>query len=71
MNIFVQNTKTLKYVQADGKWTSQREKALVFQTWLEALCFCLNRHLSGMQIRGESPSSGLSFTVPVAKTWKD
>ena len=65
MNILLQNKKTLTYVTDLSMWTMQREKAHLFETGIEALFFCFNRHLKNMQILGTFANSRMNFTIPV------
>jgi hypothetical protein len=65
MNILLQNTKTLSYVTDVSTWTMQRGKAHLFETGIEALFFCFNRHLRNMQILGEFADPRINFTMPV------
>jgi hypothetical protein len=65
MNILLQNKKTSTYVTDLSTWTMQREKAHVFETGIEALFFCFNRHLRNMQIQGEFVNPRMNFTMPV------
>jgi hypothetical protein len=65
MNIVLQNKKTLTYVTDLSTWTRQREKAHLFETGIEALFFCFNRHLKNMQILGEFVNPRINFTMPV------
>ena len=65
MNIFLQNKRTLSYVTGLSGWTADREKARVFETGIEALFFCFNRHLKNMQILGEFVNPRMNFTIPV------
>ena len=65
MNILLQNKKTLTYVTDLSTQTMQREKAHLFETGIEALFFCFNRHLKHMQILGEFINPQLNFTIPV------
>jgi len=37
----------------------------VFETGVEALFFCFNRHIRNMQILGEFANPQMNFTVPV------
>ena len=64
-NILLQNKKTLNYVTDLPAWTMQREKAHQFETGIDALFFCFNRHLKNMQILGEFVNPQMNFTVPV------
>ena len=65
MNILLQNKKTFSYVTDLSTWTMQREKAHLFETGIEALFFCFNRHLRNMQILGEFVDPRMNFTIPV------
>jgi hypothetical protein len=65
MNILLQNKKTLTYITDLSKPTMQREKAHRFETGIEALFFCFNRHLKNMQILAEFLNPRLNFTMPV------
>jgi hypothetical protein len=65
MNIFLQNKSTLNYVKRLSGWTTKRKKARVFETGLEALFFCFNRHIPNMQILGEFADARMNFTFPV------
>ena len=65
MNILLQNKKTLTYVTDLSACTTQREKAHMFGTGIEALFFCFNRHLKNMQILGEFANPLMNFTMPV------
>jgi O-acetylhomoserine/O-acetylserine sulfhydrylase-like pyridoxal-dependent enzyme len=65
MNILLQNKKTLTYVTDLSTQTMQREKAHLFETGIEALFFCFNRHLKNMQILGEFVNPLMNFTMPV------
>ena len=65
MNILLQNKQTLTYVTDRSTWTTQREKAHLFGTGIEALFYCFNRHLKNMQILGEFVNPRLDFTMPV------
>jgi hypothetical protein len=65
MNILLQNKKTLSYVTGPSSWTAERKRAHVFETGLEALFFCFNRHIHNMQILGEFANARLNFTIPV------
>jgi len=65
MNILLQNKKTLSYVKGLSTWTMKHQKAHVFETGLEALFFCFNRHIKNMQILGEFVNPRFNFTIPV------
>jgi O-acetylhomoserine/O-acetylserine sulfhydrylase-like pyridoxal-dependent enzyme len=65
MNILLQNKKTLTYVTDLSARTMQREKAHRFETGIEALFFCFNRHLKNMQILGDFLDPRMNFTIPV------
>jgi len=65
MNILLQNKKSLTYVTDLPTPTMEREQAHRFETGIEALFFCLNRHLKNMQILGEFLNPRLNFTMPV------
>ena len=65
MNILLQNKQTLSYVTDRSTWTTQREKAHLFGTGIEALFYCFNRHLKNMQVLGEFVNPRLDFTMPV------
>jgi hypothetical protein len=65
MNILLQNKKTLTFVTGPSTSTMQREKAHRFETGVEALFFCFNRHLKNMQILAEFVNPRLNFTMPV------
>jgi hypothetical protein len=65
MNIVLQNKKTLSYVTGLSTWTRHHEKAHLFGTGIEALFYCLNRHLKNMQILGEFVNPRFNFTMPV------
>jgi len=52
-------------VEGATRWTTKREKAHVFETGVEALFFCFNRHIRNMQILGEFANPQMNFTVPV------
>ena len=65
MNILLQNKKTFGYVTDLSSWSTQREKAHLFETGIEALFFCLRRHLKNMQILGEFANPRFNFTIPV------
>lgn len=62
MNVLLQNKSTLDYVQSPSGWTTNHEKARVFETGLEALFFCFNRHVTNMQILGEFADTRMNFT---------
>jgi len=66
MNVLLQNKRTLNYVKGLSGWTTKREKARVFETGLEALFFCFNRHVTNMQILGEFVDARMNFTFPVS-----
>ena len=66
MNVLLQNKSTLNYVKGLSDWTTKREKARVFETGLEALFFCFNRHITNMQILGEFADARINFTFPVS-----
>ena len=66
MNVLLQNKSTLNYVQGLSGWTTKHEKARVFETGLEALFFCFNRHITNMQILGEFADARMNFTFPVS-----
>jgi hypothetical protein len=65
MNILLQSKKTLSYITDLSTWTKQHEKARLFETGIEALFFCFNRHLKNMQILGEFVNPRINFTIPV------
>ena len=65
MNILLQNKKTRAYVTDLPACTMQREKAHLFETGIQALFFCFNRHLKNMQILGEFLNPRMNFTIPV------
>ena len=65
MNILLQNKKTLTYVTDLSTWTMEREKAHLFETGIDALFFCFNRHLKNVQILGEFVNPRMNFTMPV------
>jgi hypothetical protein len=65
VNILLQNKKTMSYVKGPAAWTADRAKARVFETGIEALFFCFNRHIKNMQILGDCVNARLNFTLPV------
>jgi O-acetylhomoserine/O-acetylserine sulfhydrylase-like pyridoxal-dependent enzyme len=65
MKILLQNKKTLTYVTDLSTQTMQREQAHLFETGIQALFFCFNRHLKNMQILGEYLNPRMDFTMPV------
>ena len=65
MKILLQNKKTLTYVTDLSTQTMQREQAHLFETGIQALFFCFNRHLKNMQILGEFLNPRMNFTMPV------
>ena len=65
MNILLQSKRTTSYVTDLSEWTKQREEAHHFETGIQALFFCFNRHLKNMQILGEFVNPRLDFTIPV------
>jgi hypothetical protein len=65
MNIFLQNKRTLSYVKSPYGWTTDREKARVFETGIEALFYCFNRHINNMQILGDFVNARMNFTLAV------
>jgi len=65
MNVLLQNKRTLNYVKDLSGWTTKHEKARVFETGLEALFFCFNRHIANMQVLGEFADARMNFTFPV------
>jgi O-acetylhomoserine/O-acetylserine sulfhydrylase-like pyridoxal-dependent enzyme len=65
MKILLQNKKTLTYVTDLSTQTMQREEAHLFETGIQALFFCFNRHLKNMQILGEFLNPRMNFTMPV------
>jgi O-acetylhomoserine/O-acetylserine sulfhydrylase-like pyridoxal-dependent enzyme len=65
MNILLQSKKTLSYITDLSTWTKQHEKAHLFETGIEALFFCFNRHLKNMKILGEFVNPRINFTIPV------
>ena len=67
MNILLQNKRTLSYVKGPSGWTVDRGQARVFETGIEALFFCLNRHIKNMQILGDFVNARLNFTIPVTE----
>jgi hypothetical protein len=71
MNILLQNTKTLNYVQKGGGWTDHPESARVFGTGLEAMLFCLDHDFGNMQILGEFADTRMNFAFPVADLHDD
>ena len=71
MNVLLQNKSTLNYVKRLSGWTAKREKARVFETGLEALFFCFNRHITNMQILGEFVDARMNFTFPVTERRDD
>jgi hypothetical protein len=56
---------TTKHEKGLSGWTTKHEKAHVFETGLEALFFCFNRHIANMQILGEFANARMNFTFPV------
>lgn len=71
MTILLQNKQTLNYVEGPAKWTAHAERARVFGTGLEAICFCLNHHIGDMQILGKFVDTRMDFTVPVTDLRQD
>jgi hypothetical protein len=65
MNILLQNKRTLNFVEGAAGWTAKHDKARVFGTGLEAMFFCLNRHIPNVQILGEFADQRMNFSVPV------
>jgi hypothetical protein len=65
MTILLQSKKTLSYLGGTSEWTLDRDKARIFGTGLEAMLFCLNHHMSDMQIVGEFSDRRMDFTVPI------
>ena len=65
MNILLQSKKSFSYITDLSAWTKKPEKAHHFETGIEALFFCFNRHLKNMQILGEFVNPLMNFTMPV------
>jgi hypothetical protein len=65
MNILLQNSTTLNYVDEAAGWTANHEKARVFATGLEAMVYCFNHHIADMRILGEFADPRMNFSVPV------
>ena len=65
MNILLQSKKSFSYITDLATWTKQREQAHSFETGIDALFFCFNRHLKNMQILGEFVNPRIDFTIPV------
>ena len=55
----------MTYVTDLPTGTTQRDKAHRFETGIEALFFCFNRHHKNMQILGEFVNPRMNFTMPV------
>lgn len=70
MTIILQRKNTSTYVdQGLKEWTTRREKADAFPSFLGALMFCYDRHLNGMQIVSGFPDKS-GFTFPILlKDW--
>ena len=66
MNVLLQNKKTLNYVKDLSGWTPKHGNARVFDSGLEALFFCFNRHITNMQILGEFADARMNVTFPVS-----
>lgn len=66
MDVLLQNKSTLNYVKGLSGWTTKRKEAHVFETGLDALFFCFNRHITNMQILGEFVDARMNFAFPVS-----
>lgn len=67
MTILLQNKCTRSFIKSrGGAWTTDQGRACEFANGLEAVMFCINGHLSDMQILAAFSNPRLNFTVPVA-----
>ena len=66
MIILLQDTRTLEYVDAMEGWTSQHDRARIFQRAPDAVAFCGNTGVAKMALIFEFTRSGLNFSLPVS-----
>lgn len=71
MNILLQDKRTMNFLVGTTGWTPDPEKARIFGTGLEAMLFCLDHHISNMQIVGEFADRTMDFTIPITDLWAD
>jgi hypothetical protein len=50
MKVFLQNTRTLKYVEAPDAWTTQVSRAMEFEDSGAAIQFCFDHELPQMRV---------------------
>ena len=65
MSILLQDTKSLKYINATVGWTQQHREARVFRQGRDALFFCYLTGLPNMIMLFEFTDRRMNFNFPV------
>ena len=66
MKVFLQNTRTFKYVEAPDTWTTQVAHALEFDDSAAAIQFCLDHELPNMRVVLHFPEFDYDVHLPVS-----
>lgn len=66
MKVFLQNTRTLKYVEAPDAWTTQVSRAMEFEDSGVAIQFCLDHELPQMRVVSHFPEFDYNVHLPVS-----
>jgi hypothetical protein len=65
MRILVQDRRTNAFLTGDAKWVKQLDYARPFSTSLDALRFCVERDLKGMDMLVCYPGQKSNLRVPL------
>ena len=71
MNILLQSTKTLKYIDTTAGWTTTHGEARIFTRGMDALYYCYNTRIPNMTMLYEFTDSRMNFTFPVTDSRGD
>ena len=66
MKVFLQHTRTLKYIEAPDAWTPRISEALEFEDSGEAIQFCLDHELPEMRVVLHFPEFDYDVHLPVS-----
>jgi len=65
MNILLQDSQTLKYINPTAGWTNKHDEARIFQRGLDALFFCYNAGIPNTVLLFEFADPQKNFSLPV------
>ena len=66
MKVFLQNIRTLKYVEAAETWTAKASEAMEFDDSAAAIQFCLDHELPQMRVVLHFPEFDYDVHLPVS-----